>query len=67
MKYKAIDMACLFGTVVPRVGTWIEIIKPPSVDIRKGVVPRVGTWIEIRLPLPTGRAAKRRASCRHVD
>ena len=33
--------------VVPRVGTWIEIIRPVDSQKHIRVVPRVGTWIEI--------------------
>ena len=35
------------GFVVPRVGTWIEIIKICGGKHMGDVVPRVGTWIEI--------------------
>ena len=35
------------STVVPRVGTWIEISQTFDIDLKLRVVPRVGTWIEI--------------------
>ena len=36
-----------YMTVVPYVGTWIEITRPPRVSWWPLVVPYVGTWIEI--------------------
>ncbi len=33
--------------VVPRVGTWIEMVGVRGIIINENVVPRVGTWIEI--------------------
>ena len=35
--------------VVPRVGTWIEILMVSDLNKKLGVVPRVGTWIEIAI------------------
>ena len=36
------------ATVVPYVGTWIEIFLLTTIYYHKSVVPYVGTWIEIR-------------------
>ena len=33
--------------VVPRAGTWIEIIELPLTEPGRYVVPRAGTWIEM--------------------
>ena len=37
------------GTVVPHVGTWIEMVLKHASRVFRGVVPHVGTWIEISL------------------
>ena len=40
-------------SVVPYVGTWIEILKDQQITIIDAVVPYVGTWIEISSPART--------------
>ena len=51
MKYGKRISESRIKEVVPRVGTWIEIIVVPRINCPGNVVPRVGTWIEIVLLL----------------
>ena len=44
---KAEDMYFNDLSVVPYVGTWIEMSRPDARSLRSTVVPYVGTWIEI--------------------
>ncbi len=53
-------------SVVPHVGTWIEIDRITQKGLTKKVVPHVGTWIEIMVIVPI-RSSISRASRRHVD
>ena len=47
MKCRVRDTITVAEGVVPRVGTWVEMILCQSLDWRQIVVPRVGTWVEM--------------------
>ena len=54
-------------SVVPLVGTWIEIFSY-NLDIPiETVVPLVGTWIEIRYSTALYSQVLRRSPCGNVD
>ena len=54
-------------SVVPFVGTWIEIAMKMKVQMKQEVVPFVGTWIEIETELRIGGVARCRTLRGYVD
>ena len=54
-------------SVVPHVGTWIEIIDWEKLKEIKPVVPHVGTWIEIFAVLRFAGTIARRSPRGNVD
>ena len=59
--------AMTLNRVVPRAGTWIEMIKSEATMYSFGVVPRAGTWIEIQERVYLADFLSGRAPCGHVD
>ena len=41
-----VDITTPDGLVAPRVGAWIETLKPITTGLLGSVAPRVGAWIE---------------------
>ena len=54
-------------SVVPLVGTWIEILFVSPFAYLYAVVPLVGTWIEIPDPRISSIPSCRRSPCGNVD